>query len=245
MFKNSILDLWGQVDRTGIYELICFLNESDFFNAPCSTNHHLARRGGLAEHSLNVYTLLHEKVNRYGIDIPKETTIICGLGHDFCKINFYQEGGNPCSEAQYSYLCSLWSQKKGLVAEIDAGLLLKLFNEDGQFQRSVPAASATILINWLKTRPRDPFPELPVVYSVNDQLPLGHGEKSLSILQNFINLTDSEKLAIRWHMAAWDLSDYSGRWAFNNAQKITPLVALLSTADFEASNILEREEGVL
>jgi len=237
--KEVIVGLLGLVNRTGIKELISFLNESDFFRAPCSVKYHLAKRGGLAEHSLNVYNLLYEKVNRYKINVPGDSIIICGLGHDLCKINFYQEGGDPCSEAQYGYLRNLWAQKQDLVLEMKWELLEK----DGQFLRSIPAAYATILIDWLKNRPRDPFPELPVVYSVKDQLPLGHGEKSLSVLQDFIKLTDSEKLAIRWHMAAWDMSDYSGRWAFNNANKMTPLVTLLSTADFEASNILEREEG--
>lgn len=244
MFKKSILDFWGQVNRAGINELIHFLNESDFFQAPCSTTHHLAMRGGLAKHSLHVYTLLNEKVNRYRINLPKESIIICGLGHDFCKINFYREGGEPCSNSQYSYLYSLWTQKKGLVMQVEASIFKKLFDKEGNIQRSIPAANATILIDWLKNRPQETFPELPIVYSVNDQLPLGHGEKSISILQDFIKLTNIEKLAIRWHMAAWDLSDYSGRWAFNNANKITPLVTLLSTADFEASNILEREEVI-
>ncbi|HBV97746.1 MAG: hypothetical protein JL50_03110 [Peptococcaceae bacterium BICA1-7] len=240
--REVILSLWRQVNRTGIEELISFLNESDFFRAPCSTKHHLAKIGGLAEHSLNVYSLLYEKIKLFKIDAPEESIIICGLGHDLCKVNFYQEGGEPCSDSQFNYLNSLWSQKKGLVAEFSAGVFLKTFDENGQFKRSVPSASATILIDWLKNRPKDPFPELPVAFSVNDKLPLGHGERSLSILQDFIKLTDHEKLAIRWHMAAWDLSDYSGRWAFNNATKMTPLVVLLSTADFEAGSILEREE---
>ncbi len=238
-----ILGLWGLVNRTGMKELIDFLNESDFFQAPCSTKYHLAKRGGLAEHSLNVYNLLYEKVNRYGIKVPGESIIICGLGHDLCKVNFYQEGGEPCGESQYNYLCSLWAQKQGIFlgTNVKSDLFIKLLGEDGQFIRSIPTASATILIEWLKNRPRDLFPELPVVYSTKDQLPLGHGERSLSILQDFIKLTDFEKLAIRWHMGSWDLSDYSGRWAFNNANKMTPLVTLLSTADFEAGNILESE----
>lgn len=240
--EEVILGLLGLVKRNGMEELICFLKESDYFQAPCSTKHHLAKRGGLAEHSLNVYNLLYEKVNRYGINVPGESIIMCGLGHDLCKINFYQEGGEPCSDSQYSYLCNLWDQKF-LQTKIDLDDTSKLFSEDGKFLRTIPTANATILIDWLKNRPRDPFPELPVVYSVKDNLPLGHGEKSLSVLQDFIKLTDIEKLAIRWHMGAWDMSDYSGRWAFNNANKMTPLVTLLSTADFEAGNILEREEG--
>lgn len=239
--KNTILNLWGLVNRVGIKELTTFLNESDFFQAPCSTKHHLSKRGGLAEHSLNVYNLLYEKVNRYRVNVPGESIIISGLGHDLCKINYYQEGGDPCGDSQYSYLCSLWNQNQKH-AKIDLDDTTKLFGTDGKLLRSIPTATATILINWLKNSPRIAFAEeLPVVYSTNDKLPLGHGERSLSILQDFIKLTDHEKLAIRWHMGAWDLSDYSGKWAFNNANKMTPLVTLLSTADFEASNILESE----
>ncbi|WP_088187571.1 hypothetical protein [Desulfosporosinus sp. FKA] len=240
--KEVILNLWGFVNRPGIDKLINFLNESDFFKAPCSTKHHLAEPGGLAEHSLHVYNLLYEKINRFGLDVPRDTITICGLGHDLCKVNSYQEGGDPCSDAQFSYLCNLWDQNQKH-AKIDLDDTTKLFGADGKLLRSIPTATATILINWLKNSPRIAFTEeLPIVYSIKDQLPLGHGEKSISILQDFIKLTDNEKLAIRWHMGAWDLSDYSGRWSFNNANKITPLVALLTTADFEASNILEREE---
>jgi len=239
---NDILNLWKLIDRPGIEDLISFLNESDFFRAPCSTKYHLAKPGGLAEHSLHVYNLLSEKIKRFSMwHIPHESVIICGLGHDLCKVNFYQEGGEPCSDAQYNYLCSLWAQKRDLLTDEDWNIFTSQFIKDEQVIRSVPAQSATVIINWLKNNPKEPFPELPVVYSVNDQLPLGHGEKSLSILQDFICLTDAEKLAIRWHMAAWDISDYSGKWSFNNANKMTPLVTLLSTADFEASNILERE----
>lgn len=239
--KKTILHLWSMVKRPGIENLIRFLQESDFFEAPCSTKYHLAKRGGLAEHTLNVYRLLADKVNSFRTYIPNESVIICGLGHDLCKVNYYQEGGDPCNDAQYNFLCSLWAQKGRLVTEKPYELMKNLENE--QFKRSISSPIASILIDWLKNRPQDPLPELPIVYSVKDQLPLGHGERSLSIIQNFILLTKEEKLAIRWHMGAWDLSDYSGRYSFNNAKEMTPLVALLSSADYEASNILEREEN--
>lgn len=243
MVKDTIINLWKLIDRPGIDNLIKFISEeSDFFQAPCSTKHHLAKPGGLAEHSLNVYTLLSEKVKYFKIEVPFESVIICSLGHDLCKVNFYKEGGEPCSEAQYNYLCSLLQQKAELVM---ADMVLTGLVENNQFRRSIPAASATILIDWMKNRPKDPYPELPIVYSVDDKLPLGHGEKSVSILQDFIKLTDIEKLAIRWHMGSWDLSSYSGTWAFNIANGMTPLVSLLTTADFEANNILEKEESDL
>ena len=240
MTKDNIINLWKLTDRPGINELITFLIDSDFFTAPCSVKHHLAKPGGLAEHSLNVYTLLSEKAQRFCIQAPHESVIICALGHDLCKVNFYIEGGEPCSKAQYDYLCSLWTHKEPVVSGKPEALLSLL--EDNKFKRSIPAASATILIDWLKNNPRDPFPDMPIVYSVKDKTPLGHGEKSVSILQDFIKLTEVEKLAIRWHMGPWDISDYSGKWAFNNALTFSPLVALLITADFEAGSIIEKEE---
>lgn len=41
-------------------------------------------------------------------------------------------------------------------------------------------------------------------YSVKDQLPMGHGEKSVYLVMKFMDLTDEEALAIRWHMGAYD-----------------------------------------
>lgn len=41
-------------------------------------------------------------------------------------------------------------------------------------------------------------------YSVKDRLPMGHGEKSVYLVMKFMDLTDEEALAIRWHMGAYD-----------------------------------------
>jgi len=95
--KKRILELWHQVNRPGIEDLIKFLQESDFFIAPCSTNHHLACPGGLARHSLNVYGVLHGKIDLFSdrncnLSIFEESVIVTALGHDLCKVNFYKEG---------------------------------------------------------------------------------------------------------------------------------------------------------
>jgi len=105
--KDHINNLWVNIDRRGAEKIVDFLNESDFFEAPCSTKFHLAKPGGLAEHSLNVYLLLDEKVSRYGLEISQSSIIICGLGHDLCKANFYKESQEPCTDKQYNYLTSL------------------------------------------------------------------------------------------------------------------------------------------
>ena len=43
------------IKREGLEELLSFLEGTDFFTAPCSTRFHLAERGGLCQHSLNVF----------------------------------------------------------------------------------------------------------------------------------------------------------------------------------------------
>ena len=38
------------------------------------------------------------------------------------------------------------------------------------------------------------------IYQIDDQLPLGHGEKSVMLIQCYIRLTMQEVMAVRWHM---------------------------------------------
>ena len=41
-------------------------------------------------------------------------------------------------------------------------------------------------------------------YGVNDLIPIGHGEKSVIILQQFMKLTKEETILIRWHMGGYE-----------------------------------------
>lgn len=41
-------------------------------------------------------------------------------------------------------------------------------------------------------------------YAFRDPIPLGHGEKSLYLIQRHMDLEPEEALAIRWHMGAYD-----------------------------------------
>ena len=78
--------------------------------------------------------------------------------------------------------------------------------------------------------------------------PLGHGEKSvIVILRCGFDLTDDEIMAIRWHMAAWDLPFQSPELKnnLNKARDICPLCTLIQTADTLASNIIERTETTI
>lgn len=74
-------------------------------------------------------------------------------------------------------------------------------------------------------------------------LPIGHGEKSVIMLQNFIRLEQEEILAIRFHMGAWEPGIVENNASMNNyynqARKKTKLVDLLHIADMIASHIIE------
>ena len=72
-------------------------------------------------------------------------------------------------------------------------------------------------------------------YQVNDDFPMGHGEKSVIMLQKYIQLSDIEALMIRYHMGPEGNQDYQ----YYNACKKYPEICAAYTADFEASTYLE------
>lgn len=66
-----------------------WLEESTFFEDPASGKYHNAFRGGLVDHSLNVYHILNEKNKLLGGLVPLRSVIISALLHDVCKIGSY------------------------------------------------------------------------------------------------------------------------------------------------------------
>ena len=88
------------IKREGLEGLLGFLESTDFFTAPCSTKFHLAEKGGLCQHSLNVYDrLLRLAIDEYGEDnFNLETITICALFHDVCKCCFYKESTRNVKE---------------------------------------------------------------------------------------------------------------------------------------------------
>ena len=78
-------------------------------------------------------------------------------------------------------------------------------------------------------------------YTFRDHLPLGHGEKSLFLIERNMNLTDEEALAIRWHMGAYDDAVRGGSRAMNAAMEKCRWVWWLQEADMCATYNDERE----
>jgi HD superfamily phosphohydrolase YqeK len=69
-------------------------------------------------------------------------------------------------------------------------------------------------------------------YTVEDQLPLGHGEKSVFLIKEFIDLSLEEVMAIRWHMG---LSEPKENYNYiSKAFSEFPLALYLHIADMKA-----------
>lgn len=79
-------------------------------------------------------------------------------------------------------------------------------------------------------------------YVVDDQLPYGHGEKSVYIISGFMRLTREESMAIRWHMGFSDNEFRAGGYSVGNAFAKFPLALLTHVADLQATYLDEREE---
>ena len=178
--KEEYIELLKITNRNGIDKLIQWLEQTDFFTAPASTKYHLSKKGGLLEHSLNVYD---ELVNEYGVSDSISSLIIVALLHDICKANFY-------------------SISERNVKKVDG--------------------------KWIK----EPY------YTVEDQFPVGHGEKSVMIIQKFIKLTDEEIAAIRWHMGAYEPKESYN--SLSRAFSKYPLALMLHIADLKATYIREK-----
>lgn len=76
-------------------------------------------------------------------------------------------------------------------------------------------------------------------YEIRDNLPYGHGEKSVYMISGFMRLTREEAMAIRWHMGFSGTEDKN---TIGRALEKYPLAFALSVADMEASYFLEGSE---
>lgn len=95
MQKEKFLLLINQVERDDLDLLIDNLESMGFFNAPCSTQHHLCEYGGLVEHSNNVCLLALKIAESVGYQ-NRDSVIIASLLHDvgkcgdYCKQNYVE-----------------------------------------------------------------------------------------------------------------------------------------------------------
>ena len=80
-------------------------------------------------------------------------------------------------------------------------------------------------------------------YTFKDQLPYGHGEKSVYIISGFMCLSREEAMAIRWHMGFSDVAFKGGSYSIGDAFNLYPLAVLTHIADLEATYLDEVDHG--
>lgn len=194
--KQRFIEICATINRSGMEELMGWLERSDFYTAPASTRFHGSYKGGLLEHSLNVYDKLSGSVSRYPeLGISPETVAVTALFHDLCKVNNY----------------------------ISDFKNVKVYSEHGSKN------DAKGRFDW----------EMQPTFKTEDRLPLGHGEKSVIILQSYIKLTRDEIYAIRWHMGSFDSAVKGGDYGMGNAFELCPLAVMTHLADMEATYLVE------
>lgn len=99
--KNKIIELLRSTEREGIENLIQHMEDNGFFTAPCSSQFHLCKDGGLAEHSLNVFNVMDDinfATDFITVETDQNSIIIVSLLHDLGKIGQY---GKPLYTENY------------------------------------------------------------------------------------------------------------------------------------------------
>ena len=77
-------------------------------------------------------------------------------------------------------------------------------------------------------------------YTVQDEIPYGHGEKSVMMVEQYIPLKPAERYAIRWHMG---FTEPKENWnTLSAAIRKYPVILAVSEADLESTYLLEEEE---
>jgi hypothetical protein len=174
--RLDIIKKLSLTGRKGISDLIDYMDNNGFFNAPASKLHHQNYVGGLAEHSRDVYYRTNREIMTMtmgGSKIKPASIAISALLHDLCKIDQYI-----------------------IESEVKSGNKITGY-----------------------------------IISSNHDANWDHAEKSIRLAKQFIELTEEEEMAIRYHMGIYR-KEYS--WDdFGNAIKKYPLVYLIHVADMK------------
>jgi 23S rRNA maturation-related 3'-5' exoribonuclease YhaM len=90
--RIEIKSLLLETKRKGIDNVIQYLEESGFYEAPSSVCRHHNWKGGLAEHCLGVYKIASDLND----GLPHDSIVIAGILHDICKASklYYDADGN-------------------------------------------------------------------------------------------------------------------------------------------------------
>lgn len=213
--KQNFIDAYlDNIKRDGSAQLLEWLCDSDFFEAPASTKYHGAYPGGLAQHSLNVYhelCRLIESSDKLGCPVRQysmESIAIVSLLHDVCKAQFYVPEFRNVKTYDEAEVAEMKKSNPGIVKKDGCGEF---------FWKSVQQ------------------------YKIEEEFPIGHGEKSVILIQGFMRLNLDEIYAIRAHMGGWDTSVKGGDRFIGQIFQKSELAFYTHIADMMASYLLEKE----
>lgn len=89
--RLNIISLLRSINRTGTEKVIDYLEKKQFFIIPATVHHHHRGKGGLAKHSLEVYTMM-KAMNLN--DVKEDSLIVVSLLHDICKTERFKYNKN-------------------------------------------------------------------------------------------------------------------------------------------------------
>lgn len=84
--QERIESLLMSTNRPGMDKMLEYMEENGFYTASCSGKHHLNIRGGLAEHSLNVFENADKLSKTLNTNIDAASIVIVSLLHDLGKM---------------------------------------------------------------------------------------------------------------------------------------------------------------
>lgn len=91
--RETIEKLLMSTGRSGMEGLLRYMDECGFYTAPCSSRFHLAKEGGLAEHSLNVLKIADKLREVLYPEFPVDSVVICAILHDLGKAGQFGKPG--------------------------------------------------------------------------------------------------------------------------------------------------------
>lgn len=202
------------IKRPGADKLLDWLESSDFFDAPASTRFHLSHPGGLVEHSVHVYERLREL---YTNELVRNSNGSVILNDE---------------EEETIAIC-------GLLHDL---CKTNIYKKEPKNQKTYDPEKVKKAQKWqIKHDDMGDFIwETVMGYKFDDQLPYGHGEKSVYIISGFMKLSRAEAFAIRFHMGAWQDGE---KQSAGNAFNMFPLAVMTHLADMQASYLDEKEDS--
>lgn len=218
--KQLFLDILRRVSRKRptVEDLIIKLESSDFFTAPASTTYHMNYAGGLCQHSLNVYNTLVKLVKQF---YESEITDANGTVYISDRTTHSIDSDSIIIVALLHDVCKMDFYESYMKNEKVYRATGTKRDEQGSY-------------DWVST------PRFKVRDADKRFLYATHGVNSEYIIHEYIPLTLEESVAIVNHMGTsseMNLIDQSSIFSKY------PLAALLHSADYLSTFILETEDA--